>query len=667
METATFNEWTAPASTVDLDQLFSAAVDPGPAEDIEAWAESAIVLSDRVTMFAGPLRLDRSPYLRVTLRAWECGLYRELWNVWGAQIGKTLCSQIILGWIVDKTPGPTMVVYPSQSVARKRSRKHLQTMLKESPRLSRHITSAADDLTNFEFSLDRLVVNIGWSGSASELAAESIKFGIGDEVAKWIQRDKDEAHPLALFRRRLIAFEGLARSLFVTTPKTRNNPGWGELERSTFHEYFVPCPHCGKPDRLADVPLLVIDPADHTKRKRPLHERLRSAGYQVLTWEQFTGWGKERDPDKAAALTFVRCGICNGEILDRHKPAMVASDVAKAVPRNPGRRVFGFHLPSWYSLRVPFGDVVRRFYEAVGDPTLLQDWVNADKVEVWEDLGKAATADEILIHGMVGRDTAYAPDTIPFDPLVVLMTADIGQNEIWYVVRAWGEFERSALVRWGCVPRFGDSKVGDRPDGRTLRALKPIMEKDWPAPSGNVALTFTFIDEGFDMDEVRAFCRHHVNCEPIKGSDEMQSLVRYSKPDKVAGTTRPRRDSVKLSVVSSDAMKDRLTLKQSIPLDEPGAWWCHREISMDPYAKHLSAERKVERKNNRGQLVYQWRRFGANHLFDCEYYQAAGAYILGVRDMKRKPDATETQEPRPAQPAAAGKGYVTRGKPYRVK
>jgi phage terminase large subunit GpA-like protein len=624
---------------------------------IERWAEGKLDLTHKVTPYPGRLNLDRFPYQRGALAAWSCTRYTELWLVWGAQNGKTLLIQIVMAYIIDQDPGPVMIVYPDMSTAKRRSRKHLQPFITGAPVLARHMTGNPDDMQNYEFALDTCVINLGWAGSASILSAEPIRYAIGDEVAKWRHLDKSEAHPLDLFLRRTIAYGEMARKLLATTPKMEGNPGWSQLEDSTWHEYFVPCPHCGKPDDLADLPILVTE-----QSQEQLADRLKAAGYQKLIFQQFTGWDKERDPEKVAELAFYKCIHCGGEIHHAHKLDMLRA--GKWIPRDPTRARAGLHLPSWYSPRVKFGEVAARFVSALHEPEKLRDWVNHDAAELWREMGMQKSTDDIRQHC-----AAYPPDVLPFVPLAVTLSVDVQQDEFYYTIVAWGEHEQHALIRWGMLPRLGRPKEGTDGEDPSFRVLDDVRARTFADRTGKAwGIDFCGMDSGYDAPAVYDYCRRHPGCIPLKGEDGQKVPLQYSRPETImtgSGKKAAAPDSVYLVTYSSPYFRDLVAGRLAVQIDEPGALWLPHAVD-DEFVFQMTGDMKVKKTNKAGRPSFIWKTVHRNHYWDITVGQYVLARAIGVRDMtpraQGQPPAGGGSEPIKQGGRTTGSSWVTMGR-----
>lgn len=625
-----------------LNDLMGKLIDPGERCTADVWAEGKIEISGRGNRFSGPFQIARTPYMRGPLIAYTCPRYRRIILVWGAQTGKTLCMQITIGYDVDQDPGPEMIVYPDKNTAKRRSRNHIRRLIDDTPALAKHRTHHGDDLQTFEYSLDRMTINLGWAGSPNVLASEPVRYLKRDEIGKFKHTDKSEAHPLELSARRTVSFDYLAKIFDATTPALVDAPGDKDLKESTFHEFWVPCPRCGKPHDVKDVPWLVVNPLDfvddlpsgstETQGIAALKKRMEAAGYQVIRWRNIAWDHDTKDVDAAARSAHWVCEYCKANI--HHREVHAATLKGKWIPRFPERNEAGFHLPSWYRNldSTSFEAVVARWLKAQGDPKRLQDVINSDFAEGFEELGLAKTQEEIR-----GRCRDYAPDTIPFVPFFVFLTVDIRDPEIHIIIRAWGENECSALVRYAVLPRLQKLREGEERTGETLAIIDQARSLTFKASDGELyGIDLTGIDSGHDTDEVYAFCRKRPRCVALKGEYGMRQVLTYSRPEKIPGRNEASPDSPWLISWQQDYFADTLIAKMNISTGAPGEWILYREIGQD-LIDHLMAEKKVTVKARWGHTQKKWKLFGGkpNHWLDCERMQIVLARFANVRDLRR--------------------------------
>lgn len=557
--------------------------------------------------------------------------------------------QIIMAYLIDNDPGPMMIVYPDRTTAKRRSRKHLRTLIEDAAVLRRHTTGKADDLQTFEYKLDRMTINLAWAGSPSMLASEPIRFLIRDEIAKFRHMDKSEAHPVELSARRVISYSHLAKIVDATTPGLAGRVGDRDIRAGTLHECWLPCPSCAKREAVADVPDPVLDPRKHVPgglelsseaARAVLVKRLEDAGYFILAWDTIT-WDKAlKDPDLMAASAHAVCPHCKARIEYREVKTMALG--CKWVPRFPDRTEATWHLPSWYrdTEETSFQAVVGRWIKAQGDVGKIQDCLNSDQAVGYEDQGSGRKEEDI--RRVCVR--AYPRNVIPFTPLYVFLTVDLRAPEIHVVARAWTYYETSGQIRYDVLARMATFRPGDIPTGETLAALDGIREMTFRSVDGHeYPINLTGIDSGFNTDEVYEYCRKRPKCVAMKGEDGMRQVMAYTRPQKDMTTGEPRYDSCHLIAWQKEYFADVLDGRMGIGEGMPGEWMLPRDIGDDLLA-HLTAERKIEKIGRWGRADRRWRQTRkGNHWLDCERMQIALARFVGLADQKPAQHSTHHQ------------------------
>lgn len=611
--------------------VLARVIDPGEAMPPDVWAEKHITLSPRETRFSGPLRLDRTPYMRGPLRALVHPKYRRILLAWGGQLGKTTAMQLAFAYVVDQDPGPAMMAFPNRNFAKRRSRTHIQPMITSNPSLARRVSARSDALQNFQFTFDRMSVNLAWAGSSAVLASEPIRWLFRDEIDKWKHVDRDEGHPVDLSEVRTTSYAELARIIDGSTPGLKTGKVCEALDAGTHHQLFVPCQHCGKPEQLADIDII-----EHQRTQDELAERLKAAGYQVLKHSQFTGFEDLTDPDEIRKRTVYQCEHCQ-KTFDFSAIRTIVPK-GKWIPKRANTSLCSMQLPRWYRDldSCSFGECQAAFIASKSDPIKLQNWINSYAAEGWEEMGAERSQDEIREHCR-----AYAWQTCPFVPLFIIATVDLRASEIHVIVRAWTYHETSALLGHYLLPRLSKYDPTQPPTGASLANLDAILEKTFTGPHGEqYGVTLTAIDSGYDTDEVYEYCRTRANCVAMKGDEKLSLTLGVSKPMKTPGTNEPAPDSPFLITFQSNYFSDVLHYRLNVSPGAPGDWQLPTEVS-DDYVKHMISERKILVVKKFGRPELRWKMFGrANHWRDCEKMQMAIARYLDIRSMVPKTETT---------------------------
>lgn len=89
---------------------------PEPSLTVSAWADAHRFLSGIASAEPGRWRTAQTPYLREIMDCLSPSHPAERVVVMsGAQIGKTECGNNWIGYVIDRAPGPMLMVQPQQA------------------------------------------------------------------------------------------------------------------------------------------------------------------------------------------------------------------------------------------------------------------------------------------------------------------------------------------------------------------------------------------------------------------------------------------------------------------------------------------------------------------------------------------------------------------------
>src|SRR5438477_2394620 len=119
---------------VIADEIYAAAAASGARPDplltISEWADRYRALSPQASAEPGPWRTDRTPYLREIM---DClapsSDVEEIVFMKGAQVGGTEAILNFLGYVIDHSPGPTILVQPTVELAKRFSRQRVDPLI----------------------------------------------------------------------------------------------------------------------------------------------------------------------------------------------------------------------------------------------------------------------------------------------------------------------------------------------------------------------------------------------------------------------------------------------------------------------------------------------------------------------------------------------------------
>ena len=556
-----------------------------------------------------------------------------------------------IGATIGTNPGPIMIVWPTNTVAKRNSRQRIAPLLSESEQLAGKVAAnRSRDKANTTMlkEFDGGIMVIAGANSAADLRSTPVRDLYLDEVDNFPMDVDGEGDPSKLAEARQTTFARRKR-LRSSTPTTK---GMSRIE-SAFDgsdrcRYHVPCPHCGS--------------------------------YQPLEWgagkEYGLKWSKRDDgsPDLSTVRYVCADGGC--EIREAKKGAMLAAGAWVAEePGAQGGRVRGFHLsglyspPGWLSWRT----MVTEWHEAMqaaahGDISLLRVFVNTRLAETFEEQGDKA--DE---HALRRRATDHPVRQVLSSLFVRTIGGDVQGDRIELYDWAWGRGMESQIVER--VVLHGDPSIPEGQPGSPWNGVTAYRRSAILNTAGRpVPLLATFIDSGgHHTQAVYAYARAHQleHVHAIKGSSRAGGPI-LGKPtlQEINWRGVQLKRGVKLWPIGTDTAK--ALIYGRLRVDKPGPGFVHltKELPPDVF-EQLTAERLVTR-YVKGRVRLEWAKPNGkrNEALDCAVYATAAAHYVGIdrwqegewmqREGQLQPPAT-APTPRPAAPKpSSSDSLVTR-------
>lgn len=571
---------------------FIDGITPDADLNVSEWADEFRFLSQKASAEPGRWRTDRTPYLREIMD--ELSPHSPIETVVfqaGAQVGKTETGNNWLGYVIDMSPGPIMLVQPTVDIAKRLSKQRIAPMIEETPRLKAKVADnrardSGNTLMVKEFPGGVMIIT--GANSASGLRSMPIRFAFLDEVDAYPVDVEGEGDPVSLAVRRTTTFA--RRKVFMCSTPTVKDTSRIEREylASDQRRFFIPCPHCGE--------------------------------YQWLKWANLK-W----DHGDASTAHYV-CEH-NGCVIEEHyKTEFLSQGEWRPTAAGNGRTA-GFHLSSLYS---PLGwkswsEVVEEFLRAKGDPPLLKTWVNTILGETWED----EIASKVGAGDLLDRVEFYQPRVAPGNVLAVTAGVDTQDNRLALTLVGWGRDEESWVLDHQEI--YGDPA---KPEvwAQLRNVLTTPVEHELFEP---LQIAATCIDSGGHFThEVYQFAREHrsLNVMAIKGQSQRNKPI-IGRPTKVDLNMKRQviKGGAEVWPVGADTAKS--TLYSRLKLNEAGAGFIHFHGELPPdYFEQLTAERLVTR-YVKGFPVREWtKKSGArNEALDTFVYALAAMQALYMR------------------------------------
>jgi len=567
---------------------------------VSEWSDQFRRLDVKTSAEPGQWATARTPYLKGIMDAFTDPYVDEITVMAASQVGKTEAMYNMLGFIIDQDPGPTLMVSPRADDAKSVSYNRVRPMIECSPVLNRYIPINTDDITKLEYHFDRMILYFAGSNSPADLASRPIRYLFLDEVDKYPKFSGREADPIKLASERQKTFWN-KKTVKVSTPTTREGYIFREYDRSDQRRFHLPCPHCGKK--------------------------------QVLLFGQIKWPKEESSPEriKNNRLAWYECAHCKKRIDDIHKQKMMLAGewISEKGEHNRNR---GFWVSSLYSPWLTWSDIAAEFLKSKDYVELLMNFVNSWLAEVWEEKIEETTVDKVR---NLARD--YDQGVVPDEVLVLTAGVDVQKDHFYYVIRGWGYYEESWLIRADRVEYWDD-------------IIDCLFKTEYRRASSAETLSVYLgcIDSGFRTDEVYRFCREWPDkTKAIKGLEEITG-GRFYRPNKIdinsrTGAVIP--GGLVLWNLNVTQYKDKIN--RLVTSQNPGKWHIFKNPA-DDYLTQFTSEHKVlirNRTTGKAKEVWQKKKeAAANHYLDAEVYALAAADIIRALNM-RKEDSPRVHQP----------------------
>lgn len=559
---------------------------------VSEWAEQYRILDSKSASMPGSWSNSVTPYLVGVMDEFTNYETETIIFCKPTQVGGTEAAQNMIGYIVMQDPAPTMIVYPTDTLAKSISENRLQPMLKATPEIRRKFDENSSLL---ELQFEGMYLSLAGSNSPSGLASKPIRFLIMDEVDKYPGASNREADPIKLATERTKTFHN--KKIYITsTPTLKTGHIWKAKEGADIEKhYFVPCLHCGEFIELK-------------------FSNIRFPDDEGLSYA-----------DRAETAVYV-CQECGCIITDNDKHSMLRRGEWRVVRHNTKyARKVAFWINTLYSPFIRWADIAKEFLTTKDDPEEFQNFVNSWLAEPWEDTKLKTSADLVM-----ERQTELPAFTVPAWTKLITGGVDVQENSFYWSIRAWGEFMTSQNIAHGQALSFQE--------------IDRIMNLEYMTENGTpMIVNLCLIDSGDQTDMVYDFCVYHADYAlPVKGSSHAQiGHYKLSKINKNGNDA----NGMTLVLVDSGKYKDMIASRMRRE-NGRGSWMVHDECDYE-YAMQVTSEHKVNVKKN-GIIKQVWQlkhSHGDNHYLDTEVYAMAAADILGVRTLHLQDEEIPDRKP----------------------
>lgn len=531
----------------------------------DAWAAENIVFTSPRDPIQGRLDLDRSPFLRDPINAWDLtGVSgtREVTFVAPEQIGKTLIAYSGALWAARFRPGTTLIYYSSDDKARLANATKLRPLINNVRELRAYLELPnAETIREYRLGPARIF----FGGAGSRIASLTSQYNVADEIDDWIR--KPGVDPLSDLRKRSRAFSpGLL--IKICTPKGTEVQSriWREFLKSSQGYWHLRCLHCGE---------LTLRSCDIHNLKFELGEKLDKGVHAAPV------------PD-SIRLVCPKCGHAHVES-DKREMIRTGAYIHKYPERSlnlgfqVGLLASQFESASWLALATAQANAGRS-----GDEAAQLYFDNSVRGLPFRHR-KLDSGCERALH--IHQVAMPGPDVIRWR----FLAADTQENCYFYVVRGMDLHLNTYLLDCGKLSSTDDLKaaiLGEYAGGRLLAAI---------------------IDEGgHRQDEVRALADSLPRVYTYKGNTAIRCKWRVSD------------DYPKLILGHAEHWRVALLQKMYASAKTDNSYWYTTEVMTDDYIRQLSAWQRPSSGKTLDELAdgdvscYKKTDGAADHLFDSE-------------------------------------------------
>jgi len=561
-----------------ISQKILAAMQPPPNLAIDEWADIYRRLSPEASAEPGFWSTDRAPYQRGMMQAISDPTIERVVFMTGAQVGKTEIINNAVGYYIDQSPSPMLIVQPTLEMAKMWSNDRLAPMLRDTPVLKGKVNDARSrdsGNTLYQKSFPGGYLAIVGANSAAGLASRPVRAVFFDEVDRYPPSAGSEGDPINLGIARTKTFTHNRKIVMVSTP---TNKGASRIEtafsQSDQRYYYVPCPDCN-------------------------HK-------QTLKWSN-VHWAKD-EPETAEYI----CEECGSAWDDAKRYRAVKGGEWRA--SEPFSGTAGFHLSGLYSPWTPLGDIAKDFVSAKILPDTLRVFVNTTLAEVWEEQG------ERLDDYAVAERAEQFGDRLDKRILMITCGCDIQDDRAEIESVGWGRDEESWSISYDII-------YGDPSTPQFWQDVENVLVTKYETEDGRILQPrATCIDSGGHYTKaVYDFVR------PREGRRifAIKGMAGESRPI-VSRPTRNNIGKIRLFTLGVDNIKELIFSR--LRIQSEGAGYCHFPADRpDEYFKQLASSEKIVTKFSKG---FPRREFvktrTRNEALDCRVYAIGALAILNT-------------------------------------
>lgn len=591
----------AVAITQQPDDGFSAywrsfAIPPKPT--LSQWSDENRYLSLESNPTGGRWRTSTVPYLREVMDTISDDAHEMVVVQAPSQWGKSEIQINFVGYIIDRDPGPILLIQEIIDNARSWSTDRFMPMLRDTPCLrgklstSRGIRAPEEVVSNqaLHKSFPGGHITMVGSNSGAGVSMRPIRYVLCDEIDAWELSAGEEGDQLSLARKRQTWFFN-RKTVVISSPRLKATSRIEPLYlQSDQRKLFVPCPHCGFFQELL---------------------------FKHMKWE--SGDGNLPLPESV----YFPCQQCKRRIEEDHRYDMLQACEWRAT--YPGRPIAGFHGWAVHCPPVAWATLATEYVTDHKNPEKYKVFVNTRLAETWEEPSDAPAWEPLRDRALV---EGWPQWTVPHGVGFMTVGADVQGDRIEFSVWGWGPGVESWLIGHDIV--WGNTDTEAPYLEFEQRAFIPYQQ---PSRNRTLSPLLACLDTGHNTQEVYLFCRTRPHIYPIKGASQNQApVVGTPTWQDIDHKGRKLKSGVQLWSLGVFRMKKQFYGRLRNPT--PGPRFVHFPCDLpnaDEYFRQITAE-KIVTKSDHGYPVQEWKKTYENEALDCAIYAHGGAVLAGLED-----------------------------------
>ncbi|WP_297105178.1 terminase gpA endonuclease subunit [uncultured Devosia sp.] len=601
---------------------------PDPQELVSVWAEEFRVVPD-MGAIPGRWHNDVAPEL---VEIMDClspdHPCEQVVLMKPSQSGGSAVAENWIGYIMHRTPAPTMYVGPTVSAAQDWYQEKLGPTISATDVLAPekggvvapNKSRSGEGSTGKRLRFRGGFLLFAGANSAATLRQHSIRFMVRDDRSAWTDNADNEGDPKDLSDARLKTYRvfGLAKVFDVSSPKFEDEDIDAEYKRGDQRHYYLACLGCGA---LVD---LAIEDLEHN----PVPPYRAHYTCPLCQREHFNVDKRDMKARENGACWIPTAADADGVMPPKVIPK---SEIDIWRHREVGpQTVVSFRMVGEANTFETWDNLIARKLGAGDDPVKLQPFQNSDLGRPYRPKTDVPSWEALAAR----REPDWHRGTAPAGVLYVTLTADVQGDGIYYAYKGWGPNKQVWHLDYGFLPGTTDAPL----EGAWPK-LDLIADRGIRFGSVRVAPDMIAVDSGYNALAVYAWVKRRHNALAIKGEDgwSKQPIYRSKTTEtKTAGpkTGQAKKFGLRVWLVGTWGIKGALMVYLGRVPEEgktglPSGYQHYPADAEQEYFEQLTSE-YVATETVNGEKRRTWKTRGPNHWLDCAVYGWALTHYVGL-------------------------------------